>query len=246
MLMPSRQELSMRHVRLFVPILLVVLASSLGAQSPGDQIAYGVLLGTPQGALPPVLSSAMLYRAQPAPQLAVRYGHTSFTGFSTNSFAGDVSFAAGAKTVIGVTAGYQTYSCQGCDGHFIASGRAEGRLTSTPIGIGADASLLTVGLNGEIGFGKPSGATLLSITGGLPIALVSGSRLKIAPFLTPGFGWARASSSGTSSSGSRLMLGGGVAIQSTTSSLGANFGFQKIVIDNGETTFGVNVTFGIR
>jgi hypothetical protein len=98
-----------------------------------------------------------------------------------------------------------------------------------------------------MGFGKPSGTTLLSITGGLPVALVAGGpTLKIAPFLTPGFGWGRASGGGNSNSGSRLMLGGGLAIQSTTSSLGANFGFQKVFIQNGETMFGINVTFGLR
>jgi hypothetical protein len=236
----------MRNVLRLLPALLCALTRPLGAQSTGDQTAYAVLLATPPGALPPVLSSAMLYRGLPAPQVGIRYGHTSFTGSSSNAFAGDLSFAAGAKTVIGVTAGYQTYSCTGCDGHFIASGRAEGRLTSTSLGTGSDASLLTVGLNGEMGFGKPSGSTLLSLTGGLPLALVSGSALKVAPFLTPGFGWARASGNGNSISGSRFMLGGGVALQSTTSPLGANFGFQKVFIQNGETMFGVNVTFGLR
>jgi hypothetical protein len=186
-------------------------------------------------------------RVQTAPALGVRYGHISFSGFGANTFAGSADFAAGAKTVIGVSAGYESYSCRGCDGHFVASGRAEGRLTSTVLGTGSDASLLTVGLNGEMGFGKPSGGTYLSVTGGLPIALIAGGpSIKIAPFVTPGFGWGRASGGNTSDSGSRLMLGGGVAVQSTRSALGANFGFQKVFIQNGETMFGVNVTFGLK
>lgn len=247
-LMASSIILAMRTIFRVVPALLVLGGAPLGAQSAGDAAAYAVLLATPPGALPPMLSSPMLYRAQPAPRIGVRYGHISFSGFGANTFAGDVNFAAGNRTVIGVTAGYETYSCSRCDGHFIASGRAEGRLTSTSIGTGSDASLLTIGLNGEMGFAKPTDATGLSITAGLPVALVAGGpTVKIAPFVTPGFGWARASGSATTnSSGSRLMLGGGIAVQSVRSSLGANVGFQKVFIENGETMFGVNVTFALK
>lgn len=234
----------MRTVLRLAPVLLVFGASSLGAQSSGNAAAYTTLLSTPPGALPPVLSAPMLGRVQAPPQIDLRYGHISFNGFGSNTFAGAVDFAAGTKTVIGVTAGYQTYDCKGCDGHFLASGRAEGRLTSTSLGSGADASLLTVGLNGEMGFGKPSGGTLLSIAAGLPVALVAGgATVRIAPFLTPGFGWGRASNANNSESGARLMLGGGIAVQSTHRPLGANFGFQKVFIENGETMFGLNVTF---
>ena len=237
----------MRSAFRFIPVLLVFAAVPCSAQSSGDATAYAVLIATPQGALPPILSFPMLYRTQSAPLIGVRYGNISFNGVSSNTFAGDVSFAAGARTTIGVTAGYQTYTCDGCDGHFMASGRAEGRLTSTTLGTGADASLLTVGLNGEMGFAKPKGSTGLSITAGLPIALVAGGpTVKVAPFLTPGLGWGRATNGNTSDSGTRFMLGGGIALHNTRNSLGANFGFQKVFIDNGETMFGVNVTFALE
>lgn len=230
-----------------LPLLIAVAAQSLGAQSNGDAAAYAVLIATPQGALPPILSSPMLYSIQPQPRLGVRYGHIAFNTASANTFAGDVNFAAGSRTVIGVTAGYETYTCDGCEGHFLAGARAEGRLTSAPLGTGSDASLLTVGLDGEMGFAKPRGSTALSITTGLPVALVAGGpTLKLAPFLTPGLGWGRVTSSGNSDSGTRFLLGGGVAIRSTRHSLGANFGFQKVFIDNGETMFGVNLTFALR
>ena len=103
------------------------------------------------------------------------------------------------------TAGYQAISCDGgCNGHFIAGASAEGRLTSTTLGTGGDAARLTIGLNGEFGFGKPEGTTLVSLTGGLPIALIAGGpAVKIAPFLRPAIGWGRETNDIGSMTGTR-------------------------------------------
>jgi hypothetical protein len=42
------------------------------------------------------------------------------------------------------------------------------------------------------------------------------------------------------------MLGGGVTVISVTTAIAANFGFQKVFIDGGNTMFGINVVFGFR
>jgi len=190
----------------------------------------------------------MLNRTMSKPDFSARYGHMSLDGASINTFDARVGFAAGTKATVGVNAGYQAISCDlGCDGHFIAGVNAEGRLSSMDLGTGADAAQLTIGLNTDAGFGTRSGTTVFGITAGLPVALASGSStLKIAPFLTPALGWGHLSDSGDSESGTRFLLGGGVAILSPTSGLDVNLGFQKVFIDSGEMIFGLSLTFGVR
>jgi hypothetical protein len=239
----------MRKLSSAVALLALIAALPLGAQSINAAVAYGALITTPAGALPPVLSNAMLYRPMTQPDVAVRYGHISDNGTSLNTFDARVGFPLGTKAMVGVNAGYQDASCNfgGCDSHFIAGANAEGRLASTMLGSGADAAQVTIGLNGDAGFGKNAGATVFGFTGGLPVALISRtSKALIAPFLTPAFGWGRASDNGVSHNGTRFLLGGGVTVQSLTSPIGANLGFQKVFIDGGETVFGVSVVVGRR
>ena len=237
----------MRTLLAVVALSTIVIASPVAAQTEQDVIAYFTLIGTPQGGLPPVLSNAMLGRSMTSPDISVRYGHISTVGTDFNNIGATLGIPAGDKAMIGVTAGLEALSCGGCKSHFIAGANAEGRLASSVLGTGTDAARLNIGLNGEFGFGKPEGTTLVSLSAGLPVSLVAGGpTLKIAPFLTPGLGWGRSSDNTGSESGTRFMLGGGVAIQSTTSAIGANFGFQKVFINGGDVMFGVNVTFGIR
>src|SRR5437762_7615296 len=197
-------------------------------------IAYFTLIETPPGALPPVLSSVMVDRSLTEPDVTLRFGHLSQSPINFNAFDLRLGIPAGPTAQIGLTAGYQSVSCtSGCGdaSHFIAGANAEGRIARSVIGSGSDAAVLTVGVNGELGFGKPKDGTLLSLTAGLPIALVSGgsSSLKIAPFMTPSIGWGRASGGGNSESAVRFLLGGGVAVIFPTTGVTANFGFQKVL-----------------
>ena len=236
-------------MRTFSVIALALLcAAPAAAQSDQDLTAYFALVGSPPGALPPALSSPMLGRAMTMPDFRIRYGHISTVGTDFNNFAATLGIPAGTKAMVGITAGYESLSCDGCDGHFMAGASAEGRLSSTMISSGADAAMLTIGLNGEFGYGHPSGASLYTLTAGLPVALVAGgSTLKIAPFLTPAIGWGRENDSGGfSDSGTRFLLGGGITFQSTTSAFGGNVGFQKVFINGGDTVFGISIIFGGR
>jgi hypothetical protein len=239
----------MRKLSPAIAVLVLGTALPLGAQGINAAVAYGALITTPAGALPPVLSNAMLYRPMPAPDVAVRYGHISDGGLSLNTLDARLGLPFGTKAMVGVNAGYQDASCNAgnCDSHFIAGANAEGRLASTMLGTGTEAPQLTIGLNGDVGFGKNTGTTEFSFTGGLPVALLSRtSKALIAPFLTPAFGWGRASNNGASQNGTRFLLGGGVTLQSLRSPIGANFGFQKVFIDGGETVFGVSLVVGKR
>ena len=220
----------------------------LRAQSVSDAAAYFALVSTPQGALPPILSEAMLGRTMRSMDVALRYGHISLQGGSLNSYDVRLGFPLGTKAMFGVNAGYQDLSCRGsCDGHFVAGANVEGRLSSSSLGNGADAATLTVGLNGEAGLGRRSDATIFGLTAGLPIALLSGTpTLRIAPFLTPAIGLGRVSDNGGSDTGTRFLLGGGITFESLTSGIGANVGFQKVFINGGETMFGVTLVLRPR
>jgi len=237
----------MRILSALLPIASVASACHLAAQSVDQRVAYAVLVQTPPAGLPPVLSNAMLDVPMHAPDIAVRLGHISMNGVGVNMFGATFGIPAGRQATIGFTVGYQGCGgASGCSEHPVAGGRVEGRLGSSKLGAGADAASLSAGLNGEIGFAHPSGDSNVSLSGGVPIALVAGGpTLKIAPFLTPALGWGRQSSS-VSRSAASLMLGGGVTVMSVTTGIAANFGFQKVFIDGGNTMFGINVVFGFR
>jgi hypothetical protein len=112
------------------------------------------------------------------------------------------------------------------------------------LGAEPSAATLTIGLNGELGFGKPEGGTIWSATAGLPVALVAGagSGLRLAPFLTPAFGFGYVTGQGESESGTRMLLGGGVGIMGANR-FGVSVGFQKVFIEDGQTTIGINASF---
>src|SRR5262245_34027104 len=146
-------------MRTFAP--LVVLLAALGAApatvaaqvSENAFAAYAAMIASPIGTLPPILSNAMLSRPMTAPDFAVRYGHLPLGDDAANTFDARIGFPVGAKVMMGVNAGYETFSCSNCDGHFIGGVSAEGRLASSMLGTGSDAAQLNIGLNGEAGFG---------------------------------------------------------------------------------------------
>jgi hypothetical protein len=239
----------MRKLLLSVTCLACAFPAVLAAQSDKAFIAYFTLLETPPGALPPTLSMPMVNRLMTSTDVSLRYGYTSLSGVSLHTLGLTVGVPAGTKAAIGLTAGYQGVRCDGggCDGHFVASAKAEGRLSSSPLGTTPNSPVLNFGLNGEFGFGKPSGGSLYSITAGVPIALVANSpTLRIAPFLTPGFGFGSAHGGGESQSGTRFLLGGGLTIQNMRNAIAVNLGFQKIFIDQGDTMVGLSVSFGVK
>lgn len=237
----------MRTLLGVICLTTLVATHPAAAQSEQDVVAYFALVGTPIGALPPVLSNAMLNRPMPSVDFRLRYGHISTGGTAFNNFAATLGIPVSPKTMLGITAGYESPSCDGCDGHFMGGANVESRLASTMLGSGSDAAQLNVGVNGELGIGHPTGTWLATLTGGLPISLVThSSGLSIAPFLTPAVGWGHARSSGNSESGTRFLLGGGVTFQSTNSPVSANVGFQKVFIDGGDTVIGLSVVLGGR
>jgi hypothetical protein len=239
----------MRTTALLVSALALSPATRAPAQTTNDAAAYLAIISSPGGALPPILSSPMLDRALTNLSVAIRYGHLSTGGNDLNSIDGRLVIPASPTVVVGVNAGYQNVSCPRdvCDGHVIGGANVEDRLANLKLGSTVDAARITIGLNAEAGFGLRSGLTAFSLSGGLPVALVSGPpSVRIAPFITPGIGFGRVSGNGDSVNGTRFLLGGGVMFQSIRTGVGASFGFQKAFIQNGETMFGVSLVLGAR
>jgi hypothetical protein len=237
---------TMRILTVVFALASVAGACPLTAQSLDERVAYQVLIETPPAGLPPVLSNAMLDLPMRASDVALRLGHVAINGVGVNMIGATLGIPAGRQATIGFTAGYQGCGGGGCNAHSVAGAGAEGRLRSSMLGTGVDAPRLTVGLHGEIGFAHPSGGSFVSLSGGIPVALVAGGpTLKIAPFLTPALGWGRLSA-GQSLSATRFILGGGVTVMSPITGVSANFGFQKVFTDGGNTMFGVNLVFGFQ
>lgn len=254
----------MRRLPLTGICLAISIAPPIAAQNYKEIVTYSTLIGTPVGGLAPVLSNAMLDQLNASPEFSARVGHlsNSVTSGVTN-YAASLGIPVGAKATVGVTAGFLDPACSGCKGNFLGGANAEARVTSAVLGAGADAALLTFGVNGALGFAKtrPDGFTEVSLAAGVPVAFVAGSStFKIAPFVTPSLAWGRINSVPVaivtrggvnipvtgSVSGTRFMLGGGLAVHSTNSPIGADVGFQKIFVQGGRALFGLDLTFALR
>jgi hypothetical protein len=243
--MRTFRQLVTRAVLAAAVATVVASPAPARAQSQSDIAAYLVLIQTPQGGFAPLVSPAMLGTLPARGRLALRYGRVDLFEDATNNLALTALLPSGSRGSVSLTAGYWNPDCDGCDGHVVLGLGGDGRLGSTPIGSGPEAARLNVGLGGELGFAKPEEATFWSATVGLPVTLVaSGEGFRIAPFLTPGFGFGYGTGGGLTESGTRFMLGGGIGLEAA-GGLGINFGFQKVFIEGGRTTIGLNVGFGL-
>jgi hypothetical protein len=229
-------------------VILFAAPGSVQAQSESDIAAYSALIGTPLGGLPPVLSNLMLELPSSVAQFNFRYGRISEDGgFALNNFALGADLITGSRVALNGTLGMAAPSCPSgadCKSHFMVSGGAEGRLIATPIGDSPNGARFTLGVNGALGYGKPEDVNLLSLTFGVPVAIVATSgNYKIAPSLVPGIGYGRISADAGSESGTLPTLGAALAIMSTTNGFGANIGLHKTFVDNGKMVFGFGLTY---
>jgi hypothetical protein len=249
---PDPCEVSMRSVRNLIAgaavtgaaAALAAAPTSARAQSEGAFIAYAALNATPPGAFAPIVTPTMLGDILTGPGFVMRYGRVDLFEDAANNFAVTLLLPSGPRTTVNLTAGYWNPDCEGCDGHPVLGAGMDGRLAVAPLSDVREAAQVIVGISGELGFAKPEDVTFLSATIGLPVSLVvrTTTGLRIAPFLTPAFGVGYATGGGQSESGTRFMIGGGIGIQSAAGFL-LNAGFQKVLIDEGRTTIGVNAGF---
>ena len=214
----------------------VAAPSRTFAQDAGDIAAYAALSFTPLGAFVPLPPPPSGLRGS---AFVLRYGSIDIGGDLASplhqfSIGGD--FATG-RGRLGLTIGGTT--CEDCDGNIMA-----GLDYTVPL----TRNVLSVALRPAFGFSKPleGDGTALSFGASLPLGLeLSGSTgPSFIPYLVPGIGLGRVSGDEDSESGMRPMLGGGFAIAGRQSAVAVHLGFQKVFIDDGETTFGVGFSVG--
>jgi hypothetical protein len=213
--------------------LLAALGGSARAQSSGDISAYNALVLTPPGALAPVLH-------MPGPSARrtafdIRYGYfPKYDDQPMHHVAAGVALPVGGSTV-DFTAG--TTFCDKCGSRILA-----GVDLLSPL----STSALRIALQPAVGFGYVSGdgkTTALSAALSLPLwyPIDSSDGFTFSPFLSPGLGFGHLSALGSSESGMRPLLGGGLALGSR-SGLMLHVAFQKVFITGGETLLGMGIS----
>ena len=251
----------MRKTCLAVCTMLVMHVTSAAAQiivvdqgpSLNDLTTYLALVRTPVGGLPPIATSTILGDAQSGVALSLRYGHAGEThGISSlNNFGATAVLPMGTGSTVSLTAGISAPS-EGSSALMLSIG-GDTRLTGMPLSEARNSMRLNVGLNGELGYGKPSEATLVAGSVGLPISLVGGAAprdaMRIVPFLTPAFTFSSFDPDDPrfeNETAVHFMLGGGLGIYNRTSTVAFNVGFQYMAITGATTQFGFALTLGGR
>jgi hypothetical protein len=247
-----------RRFPMLLVLTAVLSASPLAAQTESDVDAYYTLLGTPSGSLSPLLPRAMLGRAMATPSVAIRYGRVTAGGIGFDNVAATLAIPVGSKVQLGVTGEHQRVLCPTgidtatvrrewtCSGHLMLGANAEARLASITIGATPRAPRLTFGVNGDIGFARPYMTKLLSLAGGVPVAVVlGGPSFTIAPFVTPGIAWGQVQpTQGLGDSQTLSTLAGGISFANSSHGIAANVGFQKVSMPGAHRVIGASVIFG--
>lgn len=237
-------------------LLLVAAGVPAHGQSRNEIAARAALVLTPVGALPPLVTSTIQGEVQRGVALGLRYGYLSGTngGSDANNAGITAILPFGLGSTVSLTGGFFSYNCEECDPGLMLSVGADRALGEMPFGTGRDGSRLRFALNGELGYGQPSGASftegsVISGAVGVPISLVSGSRvrdeMRIVPFVTPGFGFGGIRGR-DSASGTALMIGGGVGIYNRSNSVALSFGFQHVTVQDAGTQIGLALVLGGR
>lgn len=239
----------MKRLLFIAGILVAGNSVASAAQSLDDVRTYVAISRTPVGALAPILSNTLINRLQNGASLALRYGNLASGdfNFATHAFGVTGILPAGLGSTVRITGGVNVADCGSCDPELMLSLGGDLRLVGSTMGNTATSPLWTVSLDGELGYGKLDPGTAISGYVGVPIALVQrGQGMQFVPFITPAFAFAQSSGQPllASSSGARLMLGGGLGIYNTESSVMINVGVQHSFMNGARNTIGVNVALG--
>lgn len=246
----------MHRIVAFLVCLVVLTSRAARAQSTNDAVALAALQLTPIGSLPPLVTSTLQAEVQRSVALALRYGYISASNGAADANNGGVTaiIPMGLAGTVSLTGGVFKYTCEGCKPGLMLSLAGDRRIGDMVLGTGRDGSRIQFAVNGELGYGQPQGSTtndgsVISGAVGVPISLVPSSRtrdaMRVVPFVTPGFGFGSFTGDG-SSSGSALMLGGGIGIYNRSSSVALSFGFQYIAVRDASTQLGLALVLGGR
>jgi hypothetical protein len=211
------------------------------AQSTGDFAGFFGLIFTPVGAFTPVASGKPNADARSS-GVQFRVSKWQFApddDNTTNLGAGYVFTRGRARTAIEI--GYVTNEqCDDC-GLFMAGADVQYDLAQTT----TSGATFVAALNPAIGVGIPreGGGNAMSAALSLPLSasINAGQKLRIIPFVSPGFGFGRLSGGGDAETGSRAMLAGGVSLGGQTSSMLLTAGARKIFLEGAPTIYGIGL-----
>jgi len=226
----------------------------LHAQTQNELATYLATMRTPAGALAPMLSNTLLDRAQNGASLALRYGNLSRGDLNdnTNAFGVTGVLPAGLGASVTLTGGVlltdqNALLASSSNSALMLGLGGDLRVMGSSMGTVATSPLFTLSLDGEIGYSNADPGSFVSGYVGAPVALVQrGSGLQFVPFLTPGFAIGQLSANGESTSGTGLMVGGGLGIYNTLSGVVVNVGTQHSFMNGARNTVGINVIIGGR
>ena len=231
-------------VRFALVASAALFASAARAQSVGNVAGALALQVTPTAGLPVLVSRAMIGGpASKGPQFAVRYGHT---GIGTEPSGGDVNVdnygltglvPMGEAGTLYATVGADKLDCDGCKTQFMLSGGGDIALGGRALSTSQNSARMTFTMSGELGYSHQNGGYAVSGLVSLPVALVfPNGTLRVAPFLSPGFGYGRAHDNNpgvgqsADQSAGRFVLSGGLGVVDVNSIVGVTIGFSKVFV----------------
>jgi hypothetical protein len=239
---------SIRVLAAVLPLALALpalaLPSTARAQDASDSAAYRALIETPLGALPLPLDVAVTGERARRVAVHARYGLMSLDNHEyIHNFGVGLDLPVGTES-IGLTAGYYWPDCNGsCSGHFMAAANLSENLVRIRAGGGEDRATFNIGVNGEIGFARPSGATLLSGNLAVPLSLVPARRdLRFVPYVAPGVGVGLVDTDSTEA-GLLFTFAAGIGVVASHR-FTANLGIRRAFLSTGNWLVGVGFTLG--
>ena len=217
------------------------------AQSESAVVGWIGLITTPLGAFTPHAPTSAAPRGTSI-GVQARYSHWQFDADddnTTNVGAGLVIRRGAVRSAIELG----RRSVKGCGDCASLMGGVDVHvgLLDRPLGGPVE---IGVAINPALGYGQPESGESdgNAIAGALsvPVSLSvgAGSGLRVVPFVSPGFGFARLSGGGESSTGSRAMLSGGLALAGANTPVQLTASARRIFLDGAPTILGVGISVG--
>lgn len=235
---------------------LLVLPAPIVAQT-GDQRALIVLRATHIGALTPLTTPAMLSRRLNGMQLGLRYGWHEENGLTTQAVAVSGILGVGMASSVALTAGVSDGECPACSPALMLGLGGDMRVFEAG-DVVAGGSSLSVAVSGDVAYARvePFDENGLALGIGAPVTLTFAATpegMRFAPFVTPIFGIGSApvlcpaiGGGDCEESGTRFVIGGGVAVWNPLSSISASLGINHVLADGARPVYGVSVQLGGR
>src|SRR4051812_7108452 len=232
---------------------MTLASTQVRAQSANDAAGWAALTFTPIGALAPmVVVPAIKPNAKATSKESGVWGVQAAEwspsgGDAVYNLAGNYMTNFGENAIVAGTLGFIHPSCSGCSNDVMLGGDVNSAMWERETMTGSSKTALSVLVKGSLGFSHnfgSSGGNSFSLAGTVPLVyrMQQATGSTIGFFFAPGFGFGRISGSGSSLSGSRPIMGGGVSY-TTVGGTGFHLGAQQIIIDGGSTNFGFAVTF---